>query len=227
MSYSSDDHSDIRGHNLSATCRTGLYFVGSSGMINDRSNITNGSMTMTTPPYRPRTWTDPRQVFRVSPTQGIGAFASAPIRQGKLVEIAGGVVMTETEFRVFQQVTPRYNAIQLGENLHLVEVPEITQRRKGGSLNHSCDSNLWMADEVMLVARWDIAAGEELTVDYALFTVQPDWQLDLPCQCGSAICRHQITGNDWQLPEVQMRYYPHFSPFINARIERLRKGQER
>lgn len=135
--------------------------------------------------------------------------------------------MTEAEFRAFQQVTPRYNAIQIGEDLHLVEVPEITQRREGGSLNHSCDSNLWMEDEVTLVARRDIEAGEELTVDYALFTVQPDWKLEMPCRCGLVVCRHLITGNDWQLPDVQMRYYPLFSPFINARIERLRKGQER
>ncbi len=96
-----------------------------------------------------------------------------------------------------------------------------TQERSGGSLNHSCDSNLWMADEVTLVASRDIAAGEELTVDYALFTVQSDWALDLPCRCGSISCRQTVTGNDWQIPAVQQRYRAHFSPFINARIERL------
>ena len=176
---------------------------------------------MSTRRYRERTWVDPRQDFRASATQGIGSFARAPIQQGEVVEIVGGVVMTEEEFRAFQRITPRYNAIQIDEHLHLVERPEVTRQRGGGSLNHACDSNLWLADEVTLMARRDIAAGEELTVDYALFTLQADWALDQPCQCGALVCRHTITGNDWQLPEVQQRYYPHFSPFINRRIERL------
>ncbi len=36
-----------------------------------------------------------------------------------------------------------------------------------------------------------------------------------PCRCGSPICRGIITGNDWQLQEVQERYQGHFSPFLN------------
>jgi hypothetical protein len=177
---------------------------------------------MTIPVYRTLTWLDPRQQFRPSPTQGIGAFAAAPISEGEVVEIVGGTVMTEAEFRRFQAITPRFNAIQIGENLHLVEAPAITAQRGGGSLNHSCDANLWLADEVTLAARRDIAAGEELTIDYALFTVQPDWVLAQPCHCGAADCRGQITGNDWQLAAVQARYFPHFSPFINKRIAQQR-----
>jgi len=104
----------------------------------------------------------------------------------------------------------------------LVERPEVTQRRQGGSLNHSCDSNLWMADEVAQIARRDIAVGEELTVDYALFTVDPDWALERSCRCSVPDCRRTITGNAWRLPRVQGRYYPHFSPSVDRRIERLR-----
>ncbi len=151
--------------------------------------------------------------------------ALAPIRRGEVVEVVGGALMTEERFRAFVRTTPRFNAIQVDEGLHLVEHPEVTLRRAGGSLNHSCDSNLWMADEVTLVARMDIAAGEELTVDYALFTAQPEWVLDRPCRCGAPVCRRAITGSDWRLTELQERYYPHFSPFINRRIERLRGGR--
>jgi uncharacterized protein len=179
---------------------------------------------MTVPPrrYREQTWVDPRQDFRASPTQGIGSFALSPIRRGEVVEVVGGVVMGEEEFRAFVRETPGFNAIQIDEGLNLVERPEVTERRQGGSLNHSCDSNLWMADEVTLVARRDVGAGEELTIDYALFTVEPGWALERPCSCGAPDCRRTITGNDWRLPRVQGRYYPHFSPFINRRIERLR-----
>ena len=172
--------------------------------------------------YRERTWVDPRQEFQVSPTQGVGSFARAPIRKGEVLEVVGGDLMDEEEFRAFVRETPRFNAIQVDESLHLVERFEVTKRRAGGSLNHSCDSNLWMADEVTLVARRDVAAGEELTVDYALFTAQPGWKLDRPCRCGASDCRREVTGSDWRLARVQERYYPHFSPFINRRIDRLR-----
>jgi hypothetical protein len=78
-----------------------------------------------------------------------------------------------------------------------------------------------MVDEVTLVARQNIAAGEEITVDYALFTTQATWNLDKSCHCGSPFCRHRITGEDWKIRDVQERYFNHFSPFINRRIKNL------
>jgi uncharacterized protein len=88
-------------------------------------------------------------------------------------------------------------------------------------LNHSCDSNLWMADEVTLIARRDISPGEEVTIDYSLQTAQPVAIIERACRCGSPLCRGTITGDDWRLPDVQQRYRGHFSPFINKRIEAL------
>jgi hypothetical protein len=131
--------------------------------------------------------------------------------------------MTNAESEAFQANHSNYNAIQIDEDLHLVERPEITQSL-GGSMNHSCDSNVWMEDEVTLAARRDIAAEEEITVDYALFTTQPNWTLEKPCHCSSPYCRQTITGNDWKLKTVQERYRDHFSPFINRRIDRLIEG---
>ncbi len=123
--------------------------------------------------------------------------------------VVGGDVMTDEEFRAFARSQDRYNAIQIGEDAHLVEPAEVTAQEEG-SLNHSCDANLWMADEVTLVARTDIAAGEELTVDYALFTTGPVSWIDGPCRCGSPRCRTVPSGDDWMLTEVQQRYRGHF-----------------
>jgi SET domain-containing protein len=172
--------------------------------------------------YRSTNWYDPRVEIRPSLIQGGGMFARSLIQAGEIVAIMGGAVMTEDEFHAYIATTPRFNASQIGENLHLVDLIQ-TPEAVDGSINHSCDSNLWLQDEVTVVARRAIAAGEELTLDYALITVSPDWQLDRPCQCGTSACRHTITGNDWQLPEVQQRYQGHFAPFIN---ERIRKGKQ-
>ena len=173
--------------------------------------------------YLPQTWVDPRIEFKKSRISGDGMFARQSFQKGETVCIVGGIVMTDSEFEAFQATHSLYNSIQIDDHLHLVEDPEIT-RSLDGSMNHSCDSSAWMADEVTLVARWHIEAGQEVTVDYALFTTQSNWMLDNRCRCGSPHCRRIITGDDWRRKDVQERYRNHFSPFINRRIERRVKG---
>ena len=168
--------------------------------------------------YLSTTWYDPRVEVRSSAVQGNGVFARQPIHAGEVVVRIGGKVMMDEEFQAYILTVSRYNAVQIGEGLHLVDVPT-----SPGGMNHSCDANLWMQDEVTVIARRDIATGEELTQDYALYTTSPTWMMK-SCHCGTPVCRHVITGNDWQLPHVQERYRDHFSPFLNERIHRLREG---
>ncbi|HEX4205785.1 MAG TPA: SET domain-containing protein-lysine N-methyltransferase [Ktedonobacteraceae bacterium] len=167
--------------------------------------------------YRATSWYDARVEIRASAIQGGGMFARGPVQAGETVAIVGGTVMTEDEFHAYIATTERFNATQIGEHLHLVDLIQAPETM-AGSINHSCDSNLWLQDEVTIVARRAIAPREEFTLDYALTTVEPQWQLDQLCQCGTAACRHTISGNDWQLPDVQQRYQGHFAPFINERI---------
>ena len=168
--------------------------------------------------YLSTSWYDPRVQIHRSTISGGGMFAAEPIRVGEVVAIVGGTPMTTAEFAAYRASVARWNAHQIGENTHLVDLIQSPERVEG-SLNHSCDSNLWMGDEVTITARRDIAAGEELTLDYALTTVDSTWRLDQPCRCGAAACRRVVTGDDWRLPEVQARYADHFTPFI---IERIR-----
>jgi uncharacterized protein len=165
-------------------------------------------------------WYDPRVAIRPSQIAGGGMYAREPIQAGEVVAEVGGVRMSNAEFAAYLATVDRWNAHQIDEDAHLVDLIHAPER-VAGSINHSCDSNLWMGDEVVIDARRDIAADEELTLDYALTTVAPDWRLDGPCRCGSPVCRHIVTGNDWRLPEVQARYADHFVPFINERIRSL------
>ena len=174
--------------------------------------------------YLPQTWNDPRIEIRRSAINGDGIFARQSIQKGEVVIIVGGRVMTEEEFASFQATRAVYNFIQIDKDLYLVEDPDTTQSVEGW-VNHSCDANTWMTDEVTLVARRDIAPGEEVTVDYALFTTQSNWMLDTRCRCGSPDCRRIITGDDWRRKDVQERYRHHFSPFINRRIEKAEEEE--
>jgi hypothetical protein len=86
-------------------------------------------------------------------------------------------------------------------------------------INHSCEPNVGFAGNVVLVAMRDVAPGQELTTDYALFD---DCDAEIECRCGAAACRGLITGRDWKRPDLQRRYGGYFSAYL-----RERAGNER
>jgi hypothetical protein len=88
-------------------------------------------------------------------------------------------------------------------------------------LNHSCDANTWLAGETTLVARRDIAAGEEITLDQGTWNFdEADYAGDgRTCTCNALHCRGLLTENDWQRTDVQARYLGHFHPLVQARID--------
>ncbi|MEO6457619.1 MAG: SET domain-containing protein [Chloroflexia bacterium] len=169
-------------------------------------------------------WGDPRCEVHDAPGKGKGVYATAPIRQGEVVQIVGGAIVNGPQLEAAMAAATDYvNTIQIDEDLHLIMDLPRDARSNICSMNHSCDSNIWMADEITFIARKDIAPGEEVTVDYALFSTSPDPEtvLEAPCRCRSSFCRGRITGDDWQLLHVQERYKGHFAPFINRRIARI------
>ncbi|GAB2456334.1 SET domain-containing protein [Jatrophihabitans fulvus] len=86
-----------------------------------------------------------------------------------------------------------------------------------GPLNHSCDPNLGWTDGRTLVARRDVAAGDELTLDYA--TLIADEGYVLWCHCETYRCRQVVEGTDHRIPQLQQRYAGHWAPRVRALIE--------
>jgi SET domain-containing protein len=83
-------------------------------------------------------------------------------------------------------------------------------------INHSCDPNVgWSADG--LVTMRDVAAGTELTTDYALSISDPAYLLR--CHCQTYRCRQLVTGDDWRIPELQRRYFGHWAPAVQRLID--------
>lgn len=171
--------------------------------------------------YLKQSWISPKVEQRNSPTHGLGLFAKEPINEGETVVIWGGDFMNTAEAQKEKQ---KGKAIQQIEE-NLWDVFDYASRNDDPSYNHnhSCDPNTWMQDEVTISARRSIKPEEELTIDYAVFVLDEDWELPGECKCGTALCRHKITGKDWQRKDLQERYKNHFSPYLNRKIEELQK----
>jgi uncharacterized protein (DUF952 family) len=159
-----------------------------------------------------RSWLSPQLQVGRSRIEGFGLFATGAIPAGEPVAVMGGTVLTGREFAAYVVTVEHFSAAAIDEDLNILQSPDDPLSRG----NHSCDPNLWMGDELTLVARRPIKAGEEATVDYALMTVAEAWSM--PCRCGAACCRRVITGSDWCRRDLQDRYHGHFSPFIDRRI---------
>jgi hypothetical protein len=168
--------------------------------------------------YRTETWVDPRLELRSSPIHGRGLFATAPIAAGETVLEWGGTLYTRqqlADIRAGRLKVPTFSYSFIAEDV-LIAAPE---DGLDYFVNHSCDPSVWMAGDVTVVALRDIATGDEITGDYAVWEATPDYRM--ACLCGAAGCRGEVTGNDWQRPELQARYRGHFLPYISARIAAL------
>jgi hypothetical protein len=164
---------------------------------------------------------DSRVEQKKSRIHGIGIFANAPIKKGELVIVWGGRGNILTDEDLKKGGIAEDSIVSVGEGLHLAYYVSNTPTIHF-YMNHSCNPNLWMQDELSLIAKRNINTGEELTADYTMFAVYPEWKLK--CKCNSSLCRKTISTNDWQLKELQKRYKDHFSPFINRRIKKTAKG---
>ncbi|MEY2446214.1 MAG: uncharacterized protein QOE00_2794 [Ilumatobacteraceae bacterium] len=146
---------------------------------------------------------------------GFGSFASEPITAGEVVAAFGGRCVTRDEFDLLP-ASQQVRSVQIDENLYMAGAPE---PEPADFINHACEPNLGLTGNVVLVAMRDIAVGEELTYDYAT-TDGSDYD-EFECHCGSTLCRGKVSGHDWMLPELQLRYRGSFSPYLTKRIASL------
>jgi hypothetical protein len=82
--------------------------------------------------------------------------------------------------------------------------------------NHSCDPNIGVQGQIVFIALRKIAAGEELTHDWA---TTDDDDYTLACRCGATECRGIITGKDWQREDLQRKYRGLFSWYLQRKID--------
>lgn len=156
---------------------------------------------------------------RPSPIEGLGLFVLQSCRAGQRIR----------RVNVVREITPECPLRpDLGERVDHCDYADGKVFLLGTPdryLNHSCDPcayALYEADRCFIVARRDITAGEEITLDYNInVTGGSAW----PCHCGAGRCRGSTTGDYFLLPEaIQREYRPLLADwFVRSHAERLKE----
>jgi uncharacterized protein len=142
-----------------------------------------------------------------TPGKGRGIIACRPLRAGQRVMRITGDVIDDPSYS-------SRSCIDLGGSRSLEPVAP------GVFLNHSCDPNCELVvgddERVELWAIQDVAAGQELTIDYA-------WEAEAdpyPCGCGFDQCRGYIVdANELSKLRALLRQRPQ-----RSRRGKLRQG---
>ncbi len=169
--------------------------------------------------YLKRTWVSPKLRSGKSEIHGDGVFAGEKIARGEKLMEFGGELVT-----LAQALSPDYrerSVWMVGERAYLALPTCDTRESLDEHLNHSCDANIWLIDEVTVAAKRDIVAGEEITLDHATWNFDEAAYADdsEACCCGAKNCRRVLTENDWKRADVQEKYRGHFHPLVRKLID--------
>ena len=97
--------------------------------------------------------------------------------------------MTDKEFQEYIKTVHSYDAVYLGTGKHRVNTVS-REEDPSNYGNHSCDPNIASVGDEKFALR-DIAAGEELTIDYVLLSPKT-WSMK--CNCGAKNCTGIVKG---------------------------------
>lgn len=157
-------------------------------------------------------------MVRDAGSKGRGLFALRDFRRGEFIfRRRHGRLVSKAEIRSLSKEDRR----------HLCELDRETSAillAPGRFLNHSCDPNA-MRSGVKVFAWRDIRRGDEITIDYRLNAFgRQRWK----CECGSANCPGEITGDFFALDAARQRLYLPYAPgFIRREYRRRRTIRRR
>jgi uncharacterized protein len=168
---------------------------------------------------KPTCYASPRLVGRrCTEKGGRGVYARESFRRGDLLVVFAGSALEGRDISSLS-ADQRRLLLQIEDDLYLLSHVE----GWADWVNHCCEPNAGLRGQVSLVAMRDIEAGEEICYDYAMSDGSSYDGFD--CRCGAVTCRRRVAGDDWMKEDLWERYRGYFSPYLWARIERMRSSR--
>lgn len=157
-------------------------------------------------------WLNPKAEARKSELEGTGVFAREKISKGEPIIVFGGIIVPVTELDEYKKHMGQVG-LQISDEFFIVPTSR-EEIEKYGVINHSCEPNIGF-DGNLLRAMRDIEVDEECCADYSFNYAILD---PFDCNCGKSSCRKRITGDDWQIKELQEKYKDYFTDFIKKKF---------
>lgn len=149
--------------------------------------------------------------------RGTGVYAAEPIEKGELLAVWGGRIIDRASVAKLAPAERRY-VLQVGDDRYLASLDHVDPP---DYINHCCHPNGGLRGEDQLVAMRKIAVGEEVSFDYA--TTDSCSLLEFACECPKRSCRRRVSSDDWRRADVQARNRGYFSPYLQRRIDALKR----
>lgn len=141
-------------------------------------------------------------VVAKSGIEGCGVFAIRPFRISDPVLVIDDSRLVNDDAPLLSGEEQRHCDYLEGGRVVLMQPPE-------RYINHSCDPNTYVKTvdgKRLVIARREIAAGEEITYDYS---INSSGEIIWLCSCTAARCRGQIHSDFFHLPvDLQREYLP-------------------
>lgn len=137
-----------------------------------------------------------QKVYLGSCDLGEGIFAKSALAIGEPVFFLTGRILPMKEVLRLEDEGAR--TIQVGDDAYVD--PGFPAR----FINHSCDPNCGITDDLCFTAVRKIEAGEELRFDYSTTMLERHWEME--CLCRAPKCRGVIRDFDRLPSALQERY---------------------
>lgn len=142
---------------------------------------------------------------------GRGTFADENIKRESVIIIGGGQLTSDAG-----KLSKDKDYAGVFNEKYLMAPLDWDNPSPNWLMNHSCDPNVKIIGGLVVIARNDICAGDELTVDYSIVSAG-NFMFKMECKCNSPNCRKLITNTDWKNEELFNKYFEEWAPFIQKR----------
>lgn len=169
---------------------------------------------------RLHSWLSNKCEVQTSRLDGFGVFATDGFRPGEVIAIWGGVIYSAQEIDQLGEAFPHFRThpFQVAEGFFMGST-SLTGFDDAERFNHSCDPNVGVKGQIIVVARREILGGEELTFDYETTDIAP---AAFTCRCHSPRCRRTIDGSAWRTTAFQNEHANYLSWFVAGKVHELK-----